>query len=232
MIDHAKTLINSTGGFNKLGKLHSRVEGRIIQERDLPNPKMRNLIGKFGMFGKFFINHYVEEVRKGLIKPLSPGIDLEAERIAEASAVAFPAIYGPALFRAEYPPNSQANFSISYGEAKEQEGFIRKLKEEAQQCFDILFRVIADIDAADINDMIGATPNSLKLRAANDFYADFLNLLELNQQETEMEEPAPQSIAIDPYASLPEAYDRQYSKDNGDKAEFNGNGTLKKRKRS
>ncbi|MCC5616368.1 hypothetical protein LC605_15075 [Nostoc sp. CHAB 5836] len=206
MIDHAKTLISSSGQFNKLGKLHSRVEGRIIQERDLPNPKLRDLIGKYGMFGKFLINHYVDEVRKGLIKPLSPGIDLDTERVAEASAVAFPAIHGPALFRAA---ESVANFSISYAEAKEQYGLTRKVKAEAQEAFDIMFRVLTDVDMSDPNEMIGITPSALKLKAAADFYADLLQILRLDQEQIEVE---PEQLTnIDPYAPMPEAYEQQYS---------------------
>ncbi|ACC81163.1 hypothetical protein A6769_38165 [Nostoc punctiforme NIES-2108] len=231
MIDHAKTLVNPNGGFNKLGKLHSRVEGRIIQERDLPNPKMRDLIGKFGMFGKFYINHYVDEVRKGLIKPLSPGIDLDTERIAEVSSVAFPAIHGPALFRAD-DGGSRAYFNLSYAEAKEQQGRIARLKGEAQECFDILFRVIGDIESADGNDMIGITPDALRLKAVDDFYADLLELLGLDQEPAEMVIQEPQPIKIDPYQQMPQEYVQQYSEDEGDNAEFTSNTvTLKRRRR-
>ncbi|MFN6560047.1 MAG: hypothetical protein RMY28_009585 [Nostoc sp. ChiSLP01] len=231
MIDHAKTLINPNGGFNKLGKLHSRVEGRIIQERDLPNPKMRDLIGKYGMFGKFYINHYVDEVRKGLIKPLSPGIDLDSERLAEASAVAFPAIHGPALFRAE-DGSSRAYFSISYAEAKEQYGLTRKVKDKAQEAFDIMFRVFTDIDSANPNEMIGITPEALKLKAADDFYVDLLEILGLNQTEQEVVVENPEPVALDPYAPMPQEYEQQYSQNQETKVEFATNGTLKKRRRN
>lgn len=233
MIDHAKTLINSNGKLNKLGRLYSRVEGRIIQERDLPNPKMRDLIGKFGMFGKFLINHYVDEVRKGLIKPLSPGIDLDSERLAEASAVAFPAIKGPALFRAD-DGESRAYFNLSYGEAKEQQGAIRRIKGEAQECFDILFRVISDIESADPNQMIGVTTEALKLKAVDDFYADLLEILGLDQAEEEIVETEEQpSVQIDPYQPLPQEYVQQYSEQEKEEvAQFDTPVILKKRRRS
>jgi hypothetical protein len=215
MIDHAKELLNS-GELKKLGELHTdhHIECRIIQERDLPNPKMRHLIGKLGAFGKFIIRNRVKDVEDGLIKLLSPGIDLESERIAEVSAVAFPAIHGPALFRAADNDNgNRAYFSISYAEAKEQYGLTRKVKAEAQEAFDIMFRVLTDVDMADSGEMIGIAKGALKLKAASDFYADLLQILGLDQEQIEAE---PEQLTnIEPYAPMPQAYEQQYSEGRG-----------------
>ncbi len=223
MVDHSKELLNG-GELKKLGELDTDhyIECRIIQHRDLPNPKMRHLIGKLGAFGKFIIRNRVRDVETGLIKLLSPGIDLASERIAEVSAVAFPAIHGPALFRA-----ADANFSISYAEAKEQYGLTRKIKAEAQESFDIMFRVLTDIDMADPNQMVGITPGALKLKAAADFYADLLQILNLDQEQVEAE--SEQVTNLDPYAA-PEAYEQQYSSAD-EPVEFNAATTLKKRRK-
>lgn len=195
MLDHSKELV-SGGELKKLGELNSMVECRVISEQDLPNPKMQHLVGKLGAFAKFLVKNRVEDVQSGLIKLLSPGIDLASDRIAEVSAVAFPAIQGPALFkRAE----GFALFSVNYTEAKEQFGAIRRLKQEAQEGFDILFGVLRDIDALDENEAMGLSRDALKRKAAEDYYADLLEVLGLNEDiavGTELQE----ELVLDPYA--------------------------------
>ena len=198
MLDHAKELVTN-GELKKLGELHSRLECRVISERDLPNPNMAHLVGMLGAFGKFVVRNRLEDVRKGLIKLLSPGVDLANERIAEVSAVAFPAIHGPALF------------SLNYAEAKEQQGLIRKLKDEAQECFDILFGVIKDIESTDLNEMIGVSIPALKRKAADDFFQDLLTVLGINViSEIDNAETEPQNATPNPYGPLQQQFS-QYS---------------------
>lgn len=217
MLDHGKTLISSTGGINKLGWLHSRAEGRVIQERDLPNPKMRDLIGKFGMFAKVYINNYVDKVRNGTIKLLSPGIDLEEERVAEVSAVAFPAIKGPALFKSA--DSSHAYFSLSYAEVKERKGLMNEKRSKVKDNLDTLFQVISDIEATDPNELIGVDPRALKLNAIQGFYADLLELFELDESE-ETPEEIPDPNNINPYQEMPQAYQQYSEEEDDDHAEF------------
>lgn len=194
MLDHAKELV-SDGELKKLGELNSTVECRVISEQDLPNPKMRHLVGKLGAFAKFLVKNRVDEVKSGLIKLLSPGIDLASDRIAEVSAVAFPAIHGPALFK---KAEDFAFFAVNYTEAKEQFGAIRRLKQEAQEGFDILFGVLRDIDALDENEAMGISRNALKRKAAEDFYADLLEVLGLNKDI--VGEETQEELVLDPYA--------------------------------
>lgn len=181
MVDHSKELIKD-GELKKLGNWLYPFELRIITEKDLPNPKNRELIGKLGAFAKTAVRHRVDDVKKGLIKLLSPGIDLARERIAEVSAVAFPAIRGPALFRA-------SEFSaVTYAEAKEQYNALRNLKQKAQEYFDIMFAVLKEIDAAPAEQMLGIDANAMKRKVVDDFTADLITLLDIEDSSTNVEE--------------------------------------------
>lgn len=208
MADHSKELI-SGGHLKRLGELTSNVECRVITSKDLPNPKMQHLIGKLGAFAKVTVKNRVDDVKKGLIKLLSPGVDLLHERIAEVSAVAFPAIHGPALFQqvgsrksevgsteqdADLLPSSAidasslatwASFSLDYDEAKEQAEAIRKQKNQAQDCFNILFGVLQSIDAVPKEQMIGTDPKALKRNALEKFMQDLLKVLDVEDEPVE-----------------------------------------------
>lgn len=197
MVDHSKELV-SGGELKKLGELDSALECRVIQSADLPNPKMLHLVGKLGAFGRFTVRNRVEDVRNGSIKLLSPGIDLENEQVAEVSAVAFPAIHGPALFKKE---DNTAFFSTSYEEVKEQYGVQQKLRKQASECLDILFKVISDIDSIPDQETVGINTNSLKNKAVEDFVSDIRGILDIKPLDEIKEESTAQKPA--PYEDLP-----------------------------
>jgi hypothetical protein len=184
MLDHSKELVIN-GELKKLGNWLYPFEVRIITENDLPNPKMRQLIGKLGAFGKAAIRHRIEDVKKGLVKLLSPGIDLARDRIAEVSAVAFPAIHGPALFKAQ-----NASFSaLTYTEAKEQFARINSLRQKAQECFDIVFAVLREIESAPPEQMMGIDPTAFKRKAVDEFTSDFLEILGIEDDGVQVQNP-------------------------------------------
>lgn len=182
MADHSKELLSSVGHLKRLGGLASNLECRVITAQDLPNPKMQHLLGKLGAFAKVAVKNRVDDVKKGLIKLLSPGVDLLNERIAEVSAVAFPAIHGPALFAAQ--------FSLDYDEAKEQAEAIKKQRNQAQDCFNILFSVLQSIDAVPQEQMMGVDPKGLKRQAVEKFNKDLIELLDI---EADAESPLVQN---------------------------------------
>jgi hypothetical protein len=225
MLDHGKALVGPTGSINKLGWLHSRAEGRVIRERDLPNPKMKDLIGKFGMFAKVYINNYVDQVKKGAIKLLSPGIDLEEERVVEVSAVAFPAIKGPALFTA----SRHAYFALSYAEVKERKALMGEKRSKVKDNIDTLFQVISDIESTDPNELIGVDPKALKLNAIQGFYKDLLEVFDLDEDEVQQTPQAIKPDNIGAYEDIPESYQEYAEGDTSDRAEFVQ--SLKKRRR-
>lgn len=226
MLDHGKALVGPTGSINKLGWLHSRAEGRVIQERDLPNPKMKDLIGKFGMFAKVYINNYVDQVKKGAIKLLSPGIDLEEERVVEVSAVAFPAIKGPALFTA----SRHAHFALSYAEVKERKALMGEKRSKVKDNIDTLFQVISDIESTDPNELIGVDPKALKLNAIQGFYKDLLEVFDLDEDEVQETQQAIKPDNIGAYEDIPESYQEYAESDTSDRADF-AQPLLKKRRR-
>lgn len=179
MVDHSKELIKN-GHLQKLGWLapNTFIECRVIRNSDVPNSRMRDkLVGKIGAFGKFLITNRVDDVKKKLISLLSPGIDLESDRIAEVSAVAFPAIQGPALFAA----------ATSYAEAKEQFDATKKLRQEVNISLDILFSVLNNIEKMDDYEVVGNNRDALKLKAVDDFYEDVLSILELETTQEDLE---------------------------------------------
>ena len=196
MADHSKELI-SNGQLKRLGDLSSDLFCRIITTQDLPNPKMTHLLGKMGAFAKVSIRNRIDEVNRGLIKLLSPGIDLLNERIAEVSAVALPAIHGPALF-------ASALFSLDYDEAKKQSEAIRKQKTKCQEYFDICFGVLESIDAVPAEQMIGTDPKALKRSAVEKFMLDLIKDLEIDSTEMDAN-----TNARSPQLSMQTAYSAQ-----------------------
>ncbi|NMG10711.1 hypothetical protein [Brasilonema sp. UFV-L1] len=181
IFDHAKQLYLN-GEIKKLGEVLPHLESRVVEEKDLPKPEMTDLLGKMAVFGKVRVVSRLDDVRKGLIRLLSPGIDLANRRLFELSAVLFPAIVGPALF------------SLDYVEAKQQMDASRKLQEQSQDCLSILFSVLRSIDSA--ND-VDAT--MLRHKAFTDFVSDLGQLLGITGLEVmpiiSYSKEQPQSVA-------------------------------------
>lgn len=165
IFDHAKQLYIN-GQLSKLGEVLPQLESRVICEQDLPKSQMVALIGKKALFGKVRVISRLDDVRKGVIRLLSPGIDLTSKRLFELSAVLFPAIAGPALF-------SQYS-SIEYTEAKNQLTANHKLLDSSRDCLDVLFSVLRSIDASGLPDV-----NVLRRKAFTDFVADLSQSLGL-----------------------------------------------------
>ena len=188
MLEHSKKLFDAKGEIAKLGNIASRVTCRIIKPSDVPD-SLKSLIGKYAAFAKVAIKHRLTEARQGLFNKLSPGVDLINERLGEVSAVAFPAINGPSLlFSAFFQGNtgiSLAKFSLDYDEAKEQAEVIKKQKDSARECLDILFNVVKSIEAVPLEQMMGNDPIALKRLATDKFIADLMNVLGVEQGEAE-----------------------------------------------
>ncbi|MBW4635281.1 MAG: hypothetical protein KME30_26320 [Iphinoe sp. HA4291-MV1] len=202
IFDHAKQLYLN-GEIKKFGEVLPCLESRVVEEKDLPKPGMSDLLGKMAIFGKVRVVSRVDDVRKGLIRLLSPGIDLVNRRLFELSAVLFPAIHGPALF---------SQFSATdYAEAKQQMNANYKLMEQARDCLDVLFSVLRSVDASG-----NSNADMLRRKAFDDFVADLGGLLGLTVSDMLPVTPlSPYSPSVD------------YS-DNSDTADFK----LKTRRRS
>lgn len=178
MADHSKALIGSDGELKKLGVFISPIECRVISQEDLPNPKMRHLVGKLGAFSKAKILRRVDDVKSKIINLLSPGVDLVQERLAEVSAVAFPAIHGPALFNA--PPQIQ---DLTFASTKDQIGAFGKLKQSLSDAFEIYLTTIQKIDKASPDQIMGFSPEQLKLSATEELAKELNQRLGISEED-------------------------------------------------
>lgn len=192
MADHSKQLIGNDGSLKKLGYFVSPFECRVITESDLPNPRMRNLIGKLGAFSKAKILNKVDEVRSKLINLLSPGVDLRTERLAEVSAVAFPAIQGPALFAAN--PLTQ---DLSFNSVKQEQEAFKKQREDLDDAFEIFIQTIQRIQRASPEQLSAIPPEQLVRSAIADFSTEIQTRLGLEQIPASQ----PEQSQFDPYNS-------------------------------
>lgn len=144
-----------------LGEICSEMECRLITEDDLPNPKHTHLLGKLGAFAKVEIKKNLEEVKKNIIKSISPGIDVMRDRLVEVSAVSRPAILGMALF-------SQGN-SLSFKDAKAQTEESKKLKDTLQEDFNIFWQVVTNILSQDEMQLPANNQEGLIIKAIDEF---------------------------------------------------------------
>ena len=164
-----------------LGEVCSELECRLITESDLPNPKHTHLLGRLGAFAKVEIKKNLEDVKKNIIKSLSPGIDVIRDRLVEVSAVSRPAILGMALF-------SQGN-SLSFKEAKAQTEESKKLKDTLQEDFDIFWQVVVNVLSQDEMQLPADNQEALLIDAINEFSQEIADELgvELNKNSLAME---------------------------------------------
>jgi hypothetical protein len=169
MVEHSRTLFDKHGNLARIGEVVSPLEYRTITDQ--------HLLGKFGIFAKVKIDHLIDEVRSKKIKKLSPGLNLEQETIDEISAVAFPAILGPALFSRYGETN--------YLAAKEAAAQSLSLKEKMQECFDIFFDVILAINAVTEEQATPVEINNQKITAIGDFVGDLQFLLKIEAKGEE-----------------------------------------------
>lgn len=231
MTDHSKALIGSDGELKKLGVFVSPIECRVISESDLPNPKMRHLVGKLGAFSKAKILRRVDDVKSKIINLLSPGVDLAQERLAEVSAVAFPAIHGPALFNA--PPVIQ---DLTFTATKDQVEAFGKIRQSLTDAFDIYLQTLQKIDKASPEQLTGFSPEQLKITATDELARELSVRLGLSledyQPQPEAESANPESLYNpNPYASdLINQQPATYSAGRSNVASFGDKG--KRRRRS
>lgn len=161
-----------------MGEICSELECRLITHEDLPDKRHQHLLGKLGAFTKVEIKKNVDDVRKNIIKSLSPGIDTVKNRLVEVSAVSRPAILGMALF------GSQG--SLSFRQAKEQTEKSQKLKDTLQEDFNIFWNVLVNIFQTDELEMPQNNQQMLILEAINEYSEELKKQLEVDdyQQET------------------------------------------------
>jgi hypothetical protein len=189
IFDHAKKSIREDGKLAKFGEVISDIVCRVVTERDLPNPKMRHLLGEVAAFAEVEIRDRVSDVQKGLIKLLSPGLNLEEKRFVEVSSVLFPAIHGPALFSAALDYKTIRKQSEEFGQTE-------RLLDPRYADF---LSALRNIDSADNEQLFGNDKNALRLQAINDFRADLVEVLGLDELRIQPERLEDTGYNPDPY---------------------------------
>jgi len=95
---------------DKLGSLTGMLECREVTEADLPTPEARGMLGKLAIFSKVAIVKKIDDAKSGIIKALSPGMDMTRKIIFEVSAVPIPSMPGVGLFSYEQIRDSQQKY--------------------------------------------------------------------------------------------------------------------------
>jgi hypothetical protein len=185
LVDHQKNVLNRNGDSNSLGRVASELECRIVQQEDLPDPRLRHLIGKIGAFTKIHVTRKVEDVQNKSIKDLSPGINFKENKIFEISAVNFPSITGLSLFS-----------SIDYDEIKKQRETSSYVTRQLEECTDIFYAAIEGIEeSGDRFQGDESTKKSFIERALQGYMRDLREKLELEplgeQEESDGQSESP-----------------------------------------
>ena len=143
-----------------IGDLEGELEIRVITEDDLPNPRLRKLVGKLGAFGQLVARgeDVVAEVMAGRIKTLSPGIDVATNTIKEISATPQPAIIGLSVFKQH---EDAANFALTWDDAESDQMEIDELKDQYEEITETFWEIATSISSADEASLMGEDPAAL-----------------------------------------------------------------------
>ena len=180
MVEHEKKLkVSDEGDINQLGKMASPVYCRPIQLEDLPNQRLKHLIGKLGAFAQVHVQNCVDKVKNKTIKALSAGLDPVKNRFIEISAVAHPSLTGASLL---FSTDFASHGLTDYEEAKKQIDAWSKPHAELQKKFDIFLGTLQAI-ASEEEDEIAFNPNNLKRKALEDFTEDLVNYLNISFED-------------------------------------------------
>ena len=170
---------------HNLGDLESLIETKVITVEDLPDPKLKNLVGKVGAFATNLVGKgkdVVEQIKAGRIKTLSPAIDMATGIIREISATPTPAIVGMSVFSRG---SSRGSNAVTWEEAESTKEFDDSLKEEYEELTDVLWNISLNIlQASDeevpINNREGMFDDALE-----GFAERFSELLGITDKNTE-----------------------------------------------
>jgi hypothetical protein len=177
-LDHKKTQDAN------IGDLESGLEARVITPEDLPNPKLRHLVGKIGAFAERLVGKGVDVVNMvtaGRVKTLSPGIDVREDIIKEISATPTPAIVGLSTFK-----RHQGNFALTMDEAEmegEEEDIVRQQFHEKGELF---LEVVNSILSAGEDELQGQDPQALLMQAIQDYMSRVSEVIGIGEQQPEV----------------------------------------------
>lgn len=173
-----------------IGDLESQLEVRVITEKDLPNNRLKHLIGKVGVFAERLVAKGIDNVQQVLsknISTLSPGIDIVNNIIKEISATPTPAIVGPSTF-SRYAAENTASFALTLDEAEMEDMNMDAAKEEFEDLTERFWNVITNIRSATEEELQGADPYALMEQAINDLNIRIYDMIGLNEGQMDPQE--------------------------------------------
>jgi hypothetical protein len=204
--EHGKTVDDLVGDVNDLFVV------KEITEEDLPNKKNKNLIGKLGIFCEDMLirsKDYVEKVKGNLVRELSPGIDIVADKIKEISLVGHPAIPGMSLFSTYDGAQNELQGVYSLDEAEALAQTEDELKEEFMQLSCLFYKVLTNILQAP-EEELGEEGQMLLEQAFADYELRIRGLFGVGEMESDEDgddymetEQSPYSLQQTPYMEAP-----------------------------
>jgi hypothetical protein len=198
--DHKK------GQPDNLGDLEGLLETRIITAKDLPDPRLKNLVGKLGAFTTELVakgRDVVQQILAGRIKTLSPGIDVVSDVIREISATPTPAIVGLSTFARTPAVRRKADFALTWDEMEAETADMDGLKEEFEQLGETFWSLITNISQSSEDELQGADPVELQFNAIDEYNARIADLLQLNTppEDPMAQDPNAQGLPDQGYAA-------------------------------
>ncbi len=189
-----------------------------ITEKDLYNPKLKDLVGKVGLFATEVAirsKKAIEQAREGLLSTISAGLNLATEEIREISAVPLPAIRGCAMF-SKYKKGN-AKFALTLADAESEATDLAELKEALDSVTDKFWDVIISISEASEDELGDVNPKELQYQAISDYAERIVDLLGLNAPDEaellqqQLGEGVAQPVMNNQYGRMPVAPTRSYN---------------------
>lgn len=174
---------------SNIGDLEGPLEIRVITESDLPNKKLRHLVGKVGAFTTQLVakgQDVVNELIAGRIKTLSPGIDIAQDLIREISATPTPAIVGLSVF-SRAAQQQVGDFGLTFDEVEAEGEEEDQMKEMFEDLSDKFWTIITNITQATDEELQGQDPTDFIYQAIGDYSARIEQLLGLGEDPMGME---------------------------------------------
>lgn len=190
-----------------------------ITEKDLYNPKLKDLIGKVGLFATEVAirsKKAIEQARDGLLSTISAGLNLATEEIREISAVPLPAIRGCAMFSKH--KKNDVRFALTLADAELEATDLAELKEELDNITDKFWNVVVSINDASVDELGDADPKELQYQAVSDYADRIIDLLGLNapsEQEVlqqQLGEGVNQPVMNNQYGMMPKIHNYNNNK--------------------
>ena len=169
-----------------VGDVTGTFESKVLTEDDLPDKRLKHLIGKVGVFCNEALirsSKAIDQAKQGLLSTISPGIDLLTDSFKEVSFTPTPAIPGLTSFSGNH--NYVAEFALTFDELENEGNELDAAKEEYENYTDNLWLLLSNILSADEETLQGSDPMDYVYQALQDFESRVMSLLGLDEGSQE-----------------------------------------------